>query len=116
MRVPKNERKSFRIGEAQTIKTYANNEEKRVAKELNQALQQPNSGATTFMKADIRLGEYVLDVKSTQGGQIIVTEKMISKVESDAIRASKRPAIILNFSHSDKVRNKKWLLIPMRDV
>lgn len=117
MKQAKKERKSFSLSEVKdvpsNIKKWANKQEAKIAKELG-GRQTPASGATRFMPGDIMLDNSILiDVKSTVKGQIIITEDMLAKLETDANVNSKSPALIINFANSKKLRNKKWFVYPV---
>lgn len=111
---PKKQRKHFSIDDRgkESIKKFANKEEKSVADSIGAKLQ-PNSGATPFLKGDMITTDYCIDVKSTKSSQIIVDEDMLTKVESDAVRVGKTPALLLNFPKSERLRRKRWVLLPL---
>jgi hypothetical protein len=111
---PKKQRKSFSVSNVETIKKFANKEEKRISKDIG-GKQMPNSGSTPFMPADILLGDSVIDVKSCKGNQIVITVDMLSKIEKDARTHSKKPVLLLNFIKSKKeLQNTEWILFPRK--
>lgn len=112
MKVAKKPYKPHSISDVKSVKFLANEEEKKLAKEIG-GRQTINSGATIFDKGDVHYLDYCLDMKMTVGKQIIVTEDMLTKMEQDAMDTHKTPAIVLNFSKSKKLRNTKWVLTPM---
>ena len=112
MKEPKKARSSFGFGNTNsTTRKFSNKEEKSIQRTVG-GMRQPNSGATPFMKGDIITGEYMLDAKSTESRQIIVDERMLQKLESDAMTVAKKPGLVLTFPKC-QIRNKKWLLIPL---
>lgn len=116
MITPKRQRKSFFIGQKESVKSYANKEEKRSTEKITKAMKQPNSGASKFLKGDITYENSMMDLKSTKSAQIIISEKMLEKLESDGVTTGKKPALVLNFTHAKRLRNRMWLVIPMRDI
>lgn len=107
---PKKEKILFSLKNAESIKKFANNEEKKFAKESG-TIRTPASGATTFLKGDSLDSSNMYDLKSTKNSQIIVTVDMLRKLEKDAFRMGKNPVLVLNFVGKNKLTNSKWYLI-----
>jgi hypothetical protein len=110
MRQPKKPRRSFSITDADT--RYAQKQERKVAQDMG-GKQQPNSGATPFLKGDFTLGDYVVDLKSTQGTVIAITVEMLKRAEQFGMRQFKSPLIILNFTKTKELRHKRWAVVPL---
>lgn len=107
---PKKESKLFSLKNTESIKKFANNEEKKFVKESG-TIKTPASGATTFLKGDSLDANNMYDLKSTKNSQIIITVDMLSKLEKDAFRVGKNPVLVLNFAGKNKLVNSKWYLI-----
>lgn len=112
IRLPKKEKQNFSLlNDTINIKLESNKEEKKLAKLMN-AKQTINSGAKLFDPADIKLDEYIIDLKTAfKQKQIIINEKMLSKIIVESDRVGKKPLLMLNFPNS-KLKIKKWILIP----
>ena len=112
---PKKDKRGFEFNQTEETKTFANKQEKLIAKKLG-GKQTINSGAIPTMPGDIYLGENLIDVKSAKTSkQIIVSEKMLQKLESDANLKHKNPVLLLNFPSCDKLKNKQWVLLPVKE-
>lgn len=112
IRLPKKEKQNFSLlNNSINIKLEANKEEKKLAKLMN-GKRTINSGSKLFDPADIKLDDYIIDLKTAfKQKQIIVNEKMLKKILSESDRVGKKPLIMLNFPNS-KLRIKKWIIVP----
>jgi len=111
----KDKKGSFEFNTPEETKTFANKEEKKIAKKIG-GKQTINSGAIPFMPGDIYLGNYLIDVKSAKTSkQIIVSEDMLRKLEDDAGVEGKNPVLFLNFPNCEKLKNKQWVLLPVAE-
>lgn len=112
MILPKKKRQSYALQELPP--DWPRKQEAKVSKRMDAVLQ-PASGATPFLKGDLMKGDYVIDMKSTQNVAITITVSMLEKAEQFGIRQTKKPALLLNFVKAKTLRHKRWLLIPMED-
>jgi hypothetical protein len=92
------------------VKTFANAREKKLAKKLGAKLT-PNSGSLTHFKGDLFTANELVDLKSTQKSQIVITVSMLQKLVDDAFTMGREPVLVLDFPNSDLV-NKQWILFP----
>lgn len=118
MQKPKKDKKSFsienKLNESGNQKIFSNRQEKKVAKKIN-AIPTVQSGSRLFDPADIRLTDYVIELKSVlKSKQVIVNEDMLEKILSESARVGKSPMIMLNFPNSKKLRKKIWILVPFK--
>jgi hypothetical protein len=118
MRQPKKQTKSFSItdevNESSKVKKFSNKEESKIAKSIN-ASTTIQSGAYIFDPADVRLDDFVIEVKSAKTAkQIIVTEKILDKILNESARVGKNPMVMLNFPNT-KLRKKKWVVVPYEE-
>lgn len=114
MKKSKHNKGSYKLNSVETTKDFANKQEKIIAKKIGGKLT-VNSGALRFMPGDIYLGKNLIDVKSAKTSkQIIITESMLNKLETDAALKSKNPVLLLNFPNSKELQNKEWIMFPIR--
>ncbi len=107
----KNTKKEFSLTDEKSVKRKANNEEKKASKEIGGFLT-PNSGSTPFLKGDFFSGKNMIDMKSTESEQFIITTQILSKLIDDAFVCKKEPVLMINFTKTKKLQKKKWLVIP----
>lgn len=112
IRKPKKEKQNFSLLNRDiNVKLEANKQEKNISKLVN-GKRTINSGVVFFDPADIKIDEYIIDLKSAiKQKQIIVNESMLNKIILEADRVGKKPLIMLNFPNSN-LRIKKWLVVP----
>lgn len=83
---------------------YSNKQEKYVAKKLK-GKQQPNSGATNFIKGDVELKHFLLDCKTvtSERKSVSIKKEWLDKIRKEAFAMGKNhSAICFNFEPNGK--------------
>lgn len=100
--------------EKPSIKTKANENEKRIAEKLG-GKRQSHSGAILGSKGDVKLDKFLLDSKQTSFNSIVVSTDMLSKITKEARGEGKNPAIVITFETPPMEVSKQWVLIELDD-
>jgi len=95
-------------------KRKSREQEERVAKGLG-GKRQPASGALPDygFKGDIRETDFLIEAKRTNAQSISVKSEWLLKIESEADRLGKLPALSLEIGKMFPGMEKDWCLIPM---
>ena len=67
-------------------------QEKRLARKLNGRLQ-PGSGSGKYNKGDVKTAKWLCECKRTDKASYTLTEKVILKIENEAIMEGKEPLL-----------------------
>lgn len=90
--------------------------EKRLAKKLG-GKQTPGSGNMEGAKGDIRAGEFLIEAKSTMHATYPISWGTLCKIQAEATRVGKSPALTVSFVTGDgrPLKYGDWAMIPLRD-
>jgi hypothetical protein len=98
--------------EAKT-KKQINSHEKKLAKRLG-GRTTPASGAKDAHKGDIKVGEFLIDDKSTVNNSISITKDMLVKINREARESGKNPCLSISFHGDMGLAGSTWYLVPER--
>ena len=89
--------------------------EKRVAQSLGARLH-AGSGASNNCKSDATLGDFRMEMKSTQAETMRLEMGWLSKISGEAGRHGQKPALVISFTNADgkpvMKHNAEWVCIP----
>jgi hypothetical protein len=90
--------------------------EKRLGKKMGGRLR-PVSGAMTGAKGDIDLGDVLMEAKSTITDSLTVHFAWLAKIEGEALRAGKKPALGISFTKMSGASwpGGDWVCVPLAD-
>lgn len=94
-------------------KKQINSHEKKIAKRLG-GKTTPASGAKDAHKGDIKVGEFLIDDKSTVSSSISITKEMLVKINREAREAGKNPCLSISFHGDMGLAGSTWYLVPER--
>lgn len=95
-----------------SLKARVNEHEKALAEKLG-GIRQPNSGALHHRKGDIKLKDFLLDSKETEGGLLQVSAKDLTKITRESDGEGLAPGLILTFGKIPSTVSNEWALIPL---
>jgi UDP-N-acetyl-D-mannosaminuronic acid transferase (WecB/TagA/CpsF family) len=100
-------RNSRRIGAAGIVA------EAKTAKRVN-AILTPNSGALAGAKGDMKVGDFLMEAKSTTNDSMGIKLDWLAKINSEALRSRKHPALSVVYADEkgDPRQNGAWVMIP----
>jgi hypothetical protein len=107
-----NNMKQSGLGKNDSIKRKSIDGEQATAKRLGGQVQ-PMSGKLPGYKGDIKLDDFLLDEKRTEGASIKVDIAMLMKINREAFNEKKEPGLVLTFSRIADMVEKQWMLIPV---
>jgi len=93
-------------------KAEINQHEKDLAKKLG-GRRQPNSGAIGGYKGDIKLKNFLIDSKETEGAVISVNSKDLTKITREAYEDGKEPALVITIDKTPISTESEWAVIPL---
>jgi hypothetical protein len=89
--------------------------EKRVARSMGARLH-AGSGASHNAKSDATLGDFRLEMKSTQASSMRLEMGWLSKISSEAAHHGQKPALVVSFTTPDgkpaMKHNAEWVMVP----
>lgn len=88
-----------RVGVKTPTRTFSKKQEDQVAKSLG-GVRQANSGATPYEKGDVKLDQYILELKTktTESKSISIKREWLDKTEKEALFMGKPySAVVINF-------------------
>jgi hypothetical protein len=88
--------------------------ETRLAKKIG-GRQTPGSGNIQGAKGDIKAGQFLIEAKSTQNESYSLTREVLCKIEAEAGRTAKYPALAVSFITGDgrPKSSGEWVAIPL---
>ena len=88
--------------------------EKKLAKSIGARLT-PASGAIDSAKGDMKVGEFLIESKSTIHGSISLDRDFFLKIVHEAMFTGKTPALTVSFVNGDGTPKKEgeWVCIPL---
>jgi len=98
-----------RLGSKKSKKTQILEHEQSLAKKLD-GVAQPNSGALAHRKGDVLLDTFLLDSKETEGVEIRISKKDLTKVSREAREVNRRPGLVITFENDHA---NEWVMIPL---
>lgn len=75
---------------------------------------QPASGAMPGAKADMKVGDFLVENKATEADSVRVMYRWLAKVSGEAQRDGRVPALAVQFTGPDGVprRGGAWVMVP----
>jgi Holliday junction resolvase len=86
-------------------------QEKRLAKSSG-GRRQPASGATEFLKGDVKAGDLLIEAKATDAASLSVKLAWLSKITEQARAVGKVPALAVTFADTPFGVERDWILLP----
>lgn len=96
------------MGRKRTVKEH----ELELAKKLG-GKRQIASGAIDGYKGDVKLDDFLLDSKETDGDEIRVDRTMIMKISREALGNNREPGLVLTWNKLAVGIPKEWVVIPI---
>jgi len=96
-----------------TQKQRVNQHEQDLADKLPGGQRQPNSGALPHAKGDVKLDNFLLDSKETEGGLLNVAAVELTKITRHASEAGKTPGMVLTVKRVPATVPSEWVMIPL---
>lgn len=92
-------------------KRYSNRQEKQVARSIN-GKKQPNSGATAFLKGDVKNDLFLIECKTatTEKQAMTIKKEWLTKLKEEAF-AMRRPFFSLAFNFGGLGQAKNFYII-----
>lgn len=80
--------------------------------------RRPASGALLNHKGDGELcgGKYLVDLKSTDGSAILISRKMLVKIDQEATAENKVPCVLLDFEKMPLGVGRYWAVVPAETI
>jgi hypothetical protein len=73
------------------------------------------SGNQVFNKGDVKLDDYLVEVKSTDYNSILLYSSWLVKIEEEARGVNKKPMLVICFNKLPEPFNK-WAIVPLKDL
>lgn len=93
------------------VKKQSQKNERQIAKKLG-GVTTPGSGAFEGHKGDIKLKDFLLELKETNNLSIPILAEHLMKIRKEAIQTGKEGCMIYKFN-TVKELPKEWILIPL---
>ena len=86
--------------------------EKKTSQRLSADLR-VGSGAIETFKGDMTLGEFLIEAKSTKSKSFKLEKEWFFKINNEALREKKYPALSLTFTdfNGDPIKGGKWVCV-----
>ena len=104
--------RSTKLGSQKSKKTETLEHEKAVASQLG-GYAQPASGSMPAHKGDVKLDDFLLDLKDTEHGTIRIDGKDLTKITREAIGEGKNPALVITIKKLPPVTENEWVMVPL---
>ena len=92
------------------------NKQERVLAKKTGGFRQPMSGAISGFKGDVKLKDFLLDLKSTEKMSISVKVEELQKIYQEALAYNQIAALVFNFEKvKDNHMPQQWVCFPMED-
>lgn len=86
--------------------------EESLAKRVGGTLQ-PGSGALDGAKGDVKVGDFLMENKSTQGASLSLKQDWALKIYQEALEQNKNPALSIQFvrGNGQSEKRDRWVMI-----
>lgn len=99
------------FSEGRTKHKKSQDQEKRVAKQLDGKVQK-GSGSKTFHKGDVKSRELLVESKRTDKDSLSVKKDWLIKIFNESVAYNKIPALSIEFDQMPNLVPKDWIAIP----
>lgn len=86
-------------------------QELRIAEDVG-GRRNPASGGIPGFKGDVETRKFLVEAKTTDRKRFCLTEKMLAKIDSEALNYGKIPALVIEFPTFRFGVTRSWALVP----